>query len=224
MIMLQNKQSLRSLIAFIVIWSFLILTLTGIILYIVPRGSISHWIDWNIIGLGKHKWANIHMIFGVVFILIAAFHLYFNWKPLKQYFAERVSGHLRVKREFVISLIITVLIIGGAVLEIPPIRWVFDLNKSIKRDAWIGSSELEPPFRHAEEVSLLKFCRRLNLDPEEIQTLLRARGFRFDGVGDSLRKIAATNKSTPMAIYSLINRGQTKTVELDTPIDSIQRK
>jgi hypothetical protein len=90
--------------------------------------------------------------------------------------------------------------------------------------AWIGSPELAPPFRHAEEVSLLEFCRRLKLDPEEVQTLLRARGFRFDGAGDSLRKIAATNKSTPMAIYSLINRGQTKAVDADTAIDSIQRK
>ena len=35
--MIKDKQSTRSLIAFLVTWSFLVLTVTGIILYIVPH-------------------------------------------------------------------------------------------------------------------------------------------------------------------------------------------
>ena len=40
--MIKNKQSLRSPIAFSVTWAFVVLTVTGIVLYIVPQGRIAY--------------------------------------------------------------------------------------------------------------------------------------------------------------------------------------
>ncbi|MES9830253.1 MAG: DUF4405 domain-containing protein [Candidatus Thiodiazotropha sp.] len=110
--MLKNKQSKRSLIAFIVTWSFLILTITGIVLYIVPQGRVAFWVDWSLVGLRKEQWGNIHMIFGGVFIVTGVLHLYFNWKSFKKYLAERVAGHLKIKQELMVSLGISLLILG----------------------------------------------------------------------------------------------------------------
>ena len=63
--MKKNKQSTRSLTAFLVTWSFLVLTITGLVLYIVPQGRIAYWVHWSLLGLEKEQWGwrkigNIH--------------------------------------------------------------------------------------------------------------------------------------------------------------------
>ncbi len=120
-----------------------------------------------------------HDVWGV-FIVTGVLHLYFNWKPFKKYLAERVSGHLQIKQELMVSLGVSLLILGGAILEVPPISWVFDLNETVK-SAWVTSPELEPPFGHAEEVSLTVLSRRMNLDLKKAQAALQTKGIRFTG-------------------------------------------
>lgn len=41
--MTKNHQPIRSFVAFLVTWSFLLLTITGIVLYIAPSGQVEHW-------------------------------------------------------------------------------------------------------------------------------------------------------------------------------------
>jgi hypothetical protein len=55
--MQRNKQSARSLVAFRVTWAFVLLTVPGIVLYIVPQGRVACWIHWSLLGLKKEQWA-----------------------------------------------------------------------------------------------------------------------------------------------------------------------
>ncbi|KPK38319.1 MAG: hypothetical protein AMJ69_08725 [Gammaproteobacteria bacterium SG8_47] len=202
--MISSKQGARSLTAFIVTWSFLVLTVSGIVLYIVPQGRVAYWVDWSLLGLEKTHWANVHMMFGGVFIAMGILHLYFNWKPFKKYLAARVSGHLEVTRELVASVVISLLIIVGAIADIPPVSWVFDLNEKVKA-AWVTSPQYEPPFGHAEEVSLKTLAKRTDLDlPAAVQTL-RAQGIKFQDASDSIKSIAVANNMNPMQVYALIS-------------------
>lgn len=202
--MISSKQGARSLTAFIVTWSFLALTVTGIVLYIVPQGRVAYWVDWSLLGLQKTDWANVHMMFGGVFIAMGILHLYFNWKPFKKYLAARVSGHLEVTRELVASVVISLLIIAGSIADVPPVSWVFDLNEAVKA-AWVTSPEYEPPFGHAEEVSLKTLAKRTDLDlPAAVQSL-RAENIKFKDASDSIQSIAAANDMNPMQVYALIS-------------------
>lgn len=201
--MLKNKKSTRSLTAFLVTWAFLILTVSGIVLYIVPQGRIAHWVHWSLLGLGKSQWGNLHMVFGGLFIGSGMLHLYFNWKPFKKYLADRVSGHLQIKRELLLSLLISLLILIGAVGNLPPVSWIFELNEQLK-ESWVTSPDLEPPFGHAEEISLAALARRTNLDLEKALAELTARGVHYDGPQDTLDEIARANDDTPMAIWQYI--------------------
>jgi len=203
--MVRNKQSTRSLIAFLVTWSFLVLTVTGVILYIVPHGRIAFWTHWSLLGLEKEQWAGVHMMFGGIFIATGVLHLYYNWKPFKKYLAERMEGHIRVKRELVLSVTLTVLVIALSVLDLPPASWVFNWNAQIKR-AWVTSPELEPPYGHAEESSLAGLAKRMDLDLPAAMAALEAEGVRFDSERDSLERIARANGTTPMAIYAIMQR------------------
>jgi hypothetical protein len=203
--MIKNKQSTRSLIAFLVTWSFLVLTVTGIVLYVVPHGRIAFWTHWSLLGLEKEQWAGVHMMFGGIFITTGVLHLYYNWKPFKKYLAERAKGHIQVKQELVVSVALTGLIIALSVLDLPPASWVFAWNEQIKR-TWVTDPELEPPFGHAEESSLAGIARRMDLDLPSAMAALRAEGFRFDSEQDSLEKIARANGTTPMDIYGVMHR------------------
>ncbi len=62
--MVSNKQSMRSFIACLVTWSFAILTVTELVLYIVPQGRVAFWTHWSLLGLGKARWTDVHMLFG----------------------------------------------------------------------------------------------------------------------------------------------------------------
>ncbi|MGB5310224.1 MAG: DUF4405 domain-containing protein, partial [Arenicellales bacterium] len=198
--MRKNKQSARSLTAFLVTWAFIVLTVTGIILYIVPQGRVAYWVHWSLAGMEKEQWGWVHMIFGGVFIITGFLHLFFNWKPFKKYFADRVKGHIRPKREIFVATAVTIVIIVVSALNIPPASWVIDLNSWIK-GSWVTSPELEPPFGHAEESSLAGISRKMNIDLEKGMQELETNGIKFTGKKDTLENIARSNNATPMHIY-----------------------
>ncbi len=144
------------------------------------------------------------MMFGGIFIIAGILHLYFNWKPFKKYLARRVAGKLNISRELLSSLVLTIVILFLSIYDLPPASWVFDLNDRIKA-SWVTSPELEPPFGHAEEVSLKGIARRMRLDLAAAIEELQARDIRFEPE-QSLSTIARNNETTPMVIYSYISR------------------
>ena len=212
--MKKNKQSSRSFTAFVVTWAFIILTITGIVLYIVPQGRVAFWTHWSLVGLGKEQWGDLHMIFGGVFIVAGVLHLWFNWKPFKKYFAERAKGHFELKQEVITSLVFTVALSVMAIFSIPPVSYVFDLNDAIK-NAWVSSPELEPPFGHAEEASLAGLARRMDLDLEKSLFALEQAGIEVVSPRDSLDKIARTNNLTPVDVYAVIRVHQLEQEAVD---------
>lgn len=201
--MKKNKQSARSLTAFLVTWAFLVLMVTGIVLYVVPQGRVAYWIHWSLLGLEKEQWGWIHIMFGGVFIFTGFLHLYYNWKPFKKYFAARVQGHFELKREIVIATSLTVAIVALSALNLPPASWIIDLNSQVK-ESWITSPELEPPYGHAEESSIAGITRKMGLDLERGIAELRAQGIRFNDKRDKLEQIARENGVTPMDLYQLL--------------------
>jgi hypothetical protein len=85
------------------------------------------------------------------------------------------------------------------------VSWVFQLNQQMK-ESWVSRPGLEPPFGHAEEVSLAALARRTNLDLEQALAELSARDLRHGGAQDTLERIARANDSTPMAIWQHIRQ------------------
>lgn len=212
--MIKNKQSWRSFTAFVVTWAFLILTITGIILYVVPQGRIAYWTHWSLVGLGKEQWGDLHMIFGGVFIIAGVIHLWFNWKPFRKYFSDRVRGRFELKREVLTSLGLTIALSLMAIFSIPPVSYIFDLNDTIK-DAWISSPDLEPPFGHAEESSLAGLARRMDLDLHKSLQALKDAGIQVNSPKDSIERIARANQITPVDVYAVIRVHALPQVPLD---------
>lgn len=216
--MLKNTHSTRAFTAFLVTWSFVVLTLTGIVLYIVPHGRVANWTFWTLGGLGKDGWADVHILFGAVFIVTGALHLYFNWKPFKKYLAERVRGHLTLKRELVTSLVFTLLLTLGALFAVPPVSWLFDLNNWAK-SAWSRGPGQEPPYARAEATPLPVLAQRLGLDLDAMHAALTDAGIHIDDPNTNLERLARTHDKTPATLFALIPKSARRGTDANRPLD-----
>ena len=189
--------------------SFILIVLTAIILYIEPHGRVAYWTNWNFLGLEKDQWGNIHIFSGLLFLVAGGFHLYYNWKPLMTYLSAKVETRLRYQRELLISGLIFLWITASGIWALPPLVYMADIGEAIK-GAWVTSPELEPPFGHAEQVSLKTFCKKQGIPLDQAMAELRAAGFKVNNSADTLGDIAGSKGTSGMGVYAVIQKLEPK--------------
>ena len=189
--------------------SFILLCFTGITLYFEPHGRVAYWIRWHFLSLEKDQWGNIHIYSGLLFLIACGFHIYYNWKPLIKYLSGKIENALRYKRELLISSIIFVWITVSGIWSLPPLVYVTDLGEVLK-NSWVTSPELEPPFGHAEQVSLQTFCKKQRIPLDKAMLELRNAGFTVDSPKSTLVEIAESKQTSGMGVYEVIKKLETK--------------
>jgi len=202
---MERKKSwnLRGLTSLLTLAGFLIMSVTGLVLYVVPQGRIAYWTNWTFLGLTKSNWGDIHILSSILFVVVGILHIYFNWKPLMGYLRDRIRGGVKLKKEIAVSVAVMVLITASGIYRLPPLSYLIALNETIK-EAWIASKEHEPPFGHAELLSLRVFCKKTGLGFEAARDELRRRGLRGVAADRTLEQIARDNGVSPLEIYRMI--------------------
>jgi hypothetical protein len=155
------------------------------------------------LGLEKDQWGNIHIFSGLLFLVAGGFHLYYNWQPLIGYLSGKIKTGPRYKRELMISGLIFFWIMASGIWSLPPLVYVADLGEAIK-SSWVSSPDLEPPFGHAELVSLKTFCRKQGISLDEALAELRGAGFNVDSPHTTLDDIAKSKGTSGMRVYEVI--------------------
>jgi len=124
--MAKNRIHKRGLTSFFTLFGFMIMSVTGLVLYIVPAGRVAYWVTWELIGLTKTDWGNIHILSSILFIVAGIFHTYFNWKPLMNYFKSKITTKIKLRRELIISTVVSLWIIVSSIWPIPPLHiyWI----------------------------------------------------------------------------------------------------
>jgi len=69
---------------------------------------------------------------------------------------------------------------------------------------------LEPPFGHAERVSLKTFCKKQGIPLAQAMAELRAAGFRVNNPAITLGIIADSKDTSGMGVYEVIKKLETK--------------
>jgi len=169
----KNKNKLRhkSLTSFCGLWAFLILSVSGVFLYFTPAGRIANWIDWTLLGISKEGWQGLHTIFAILFLIVVCFHLYFNWRVLISYFKSKVVEGIRMKRELLISLLITGFFLLVSLFQLQPFWKLTEWREDIKH-FW-STAEVEPPVPHTEEMTLDEVAVTLGLSYDEVEAILK---------------------------------------------------
>jgi hypothetical protein len=203
--MADNKIHGRGLTSFFTLFGFIIMSITGLVLYVVPAGRVAYWTTWEMIGLTKTDWGNIHILSSILFIVAGGFHTYFNWKPLMFYFKKKSERGIKLRRELVISLVLSVWIIVGSIWPHPPLSYLLDFNAWIKT-TWVMEDDYEPPFGHAELMTLKVFSQKMEIDLNKAVSELRSNGIKFESTDETLEDIGYRNEISPMNLYLMIKK------------------
>jgi DNA-binding CsgD family transcriptional regulator len=187
--------------------SFVVLFISSGVLYFIPDRKVTSWTDWAFLGLDKQQWDNLHINLGIFFLVMIVWHIYFNWKPIKNYL--KVKKSLRVfTREFNFALFwVTIFFIGTATMTIP-LSILVNLGNGIK--AINALSDGNPPFGYAEESSFRDFCILLEINEKEAITKLEKVDVYIASDKSTLKEIAKVNNISPKNIYLIIRNNKIK--------------
>jgi hypothetical protein len=202
--------SWKAFISLYIVFSFVVLGLSGLVLYVAPPGRIANWSIWRLVLLSKAQWQGVHTIFAFVFLVAAGFHLYFNWKVLMAYLKSKLHEGLRMKWELgsasTAGFLLLTLTIGG----VPPFSTVMDVGDDIK-NAWTVPTD-EPPIPHAEELTVDKLAETVKLPVEQARENLQKHGVTVEQPGMTVKQIAESNSLTPQQVYERIQSEDAKPV------------
>lgn len=199
-----RRVHLRGFISLLTALSFLIMTVSGVVLFIVPQGRIAAWVDWRMLGLTKTQWGDMHITTSLLFALAGLRHTWLNWRALVSYFQDKVSKALTLKVELAVAAVITVFCAVAGIYKTPPLSYILDLNEYVK-ESWIKTEEDEPVISHAELLPLKSLLRKVDIELEPALAELKKQGITISGPEEKLETIARNNNRSPAAIYRLIS-------------------
>lgn len=189
-------QTFTSLAALIL---FLMVALSGAILYISPRGRVANWGQWTVWGWDKESWAAFHINATIFFVLFIVIHLLFNWKMLIGYLKRGTVGLFRGSFELLAALILGAVVFVGTMVNAPPFSHFVAWRESFK-DYWERTS---PPaaIPHLEEFTLGRIAELAGVDTNEILEFVKSLGVEEVQDSDTLAQIAAKKGATPRDVF-----------------------
>ena len=142
----------RQLVSLLLLYLFIFICLTGIVLYIVPPTRVAIDLQWLLFGLEKGDYIRLHTIFSFAFLLLALVHIYYNRRVLSQALSLQ-SRAGKWKTESLAALLITLLLLVLVLTDLPPVPQIMDFGQQYK-DSWGGpGGHGLGRERHARELS-----------------------------------------------------------------------
>lgn len=198
--------SWRAFVSFVVLFAFTVLAVTGIALYATPPGRVANWSNWTLLGLTKTNWQAVHMVFGFLFVVAGAFHLFFNWKVLLNYLRSRVHAGIPRRRELAWSAVAGVALVVMSIADLPPISAVSSVRDQLA-NSW-SSDRTEPPIPHAELLTVDKVATLLKLPVDTAVERLKTAGFRASA-DVTLEQLATQRGVSPQEVYARLSANST---------------
>jgi hypothetical protein len=178
-------------------FTFLLMLLSGVILYLKPEGTVARWLDWQILGVEKSGWESMHTVFSFLFMAFALLHmLKIHLFNLSSYFFNNRSGR---KRELYGSLVITAVFLIGTLFYLPPVDWIYQGGNALS-DQWAEEVRVENESIEPRQ-SLVEVGSAIGLDREELLNWKKQGGMGALSLEESLVDNAPRVGLTPYALY-----------------------
>ena len=194
----------KSFISFGLFFSFFVIALTGLALYIAPPGRVAKWVNWELIGLSKEGWQALHTNFSYLFLVLSIFHLFsINWKVFLSYVKKRAGSGIHRKKELAAGTILFLVVFLGTLFQVPPMQTVMDIGEYFT-ESWEKKEE-KAPMPHTEALTVVEVSEKLvKVSPGEIVKKLEAAGLKNVGKEMTLKEIGEENSTSPFEIYQMI--------------------
>jgi hypothetical protein len=125
----------RAFVSVLTAFSFVLMAVTGMVLFLAPACRIARDTSWTIWGHDKEQWAAVHVWFSIAFIVASLFHIYLNWSVLTKYFKTKLRQGLAFRAEWILALVICGIIYAGTVGQIIPFSSLIAWKDTFKHGA-----------------------------------------------------------------------------------------
>ena len=197
---MKNRFNWQSFISIGLLFAFILMMISGIILYVAPEGSLSRWIGWDVLSLTKKQWEQQHTIFSYLFVLFSLLHIFkINWGFLISYFSVKFkTGFLK---EIIVAFAIVVVVFVGTLLSWQPFNFVITWGGEISDSYSVGIDY--PSINDAEKLSLDDFATKVfNISYSDFKTATKKYDFKGVNENTKVMDFCKMNGITPEEFYS----------------------
>ena len=204
--MKENKPrfALRAMTSVFITAAFLMLTISGAVLFLAPPGRIANWSGWSMLGLTKYEWICLHVCFAALFVLAAFVHLWFNLRPLIGYFKSHLTRRIGFRWEWAAALALALAVFAGTLAGVPPFSTFLVFQESLKR-SWEDPQQ-NAPIPHAELLTLRELAEKAGVPLETALRRLESAQVRGAGGEVVVSELAGKNRTTGQQIYTIISQ------------------
>jgi hypothetical protein len=125
----------RAFVSVLTAFSFVVMTVTGLVLFFAPSCRIARDTAWIVWGHNKDQWAGVHVWFSIAFVVASLFHTYLNWSALVNYFRTKLKQGLAFRAEWISALVICGVVYAGTVGEMAPFSSLMVWKETFKHGA-----------------------------------------------------------------------------------------
>ncbi|WP_419777907.1 DUF4405 domain-containing protein [Malaciobacter marinus] len=198
-------------------FSFLIMSYTGIILFVAPHGRVSRWLDWHLFGLDKVQYQELHNTSMITLLFFGILHIYYNWKPIVNYLKDSTKKISFTKKEFLIAFILNAFFVIGTLTHIQPFKGFLDLGETFK-SSWsenitktssnnntnVKVIAIKPPPQRLGRKTLQELSDMGNINLEYALKALKSKGINNINSNIKIKDIANELNIEKNDVYKLI--------------------
>ena len=115
--------------------SFVLMVVTGLVLFFAPSCRIARDTSWAVWGHDKDQWVAVHVWLSIAFVIAAIIHIYLNWTVLTNYFKSKIHEGLAFRTEWIAALAICVVLYAGSVRGVAPFSSLMVWKETFKHGA-----------------------------------------------------------------------------------------
>ena len=212
---------LKKITSLTMLLSMFIMIFSGIILFITPPGRVANWANWELFGITKELYGQIHSTFMVLFIFATILHIFYNWRPLISYMKNESREFVLFTKDMIVATSLFLIFLLGTIYGISPFSNFLNLGDEIK-NSWekeYGTA----PYSHAELSSLSSFSKKVGFEIEASKKVLESNNIIFKDE-QSLSLIAENNQVSPQFIYELLRKNLENKENKSIPLTGLGKK
>lgn len=182
------------ILSYILYFGLIIMALSGIVMYFMPRIDVAGWAHWTLLGISATRWQWLHMGVGLLVVLAGAVKLAVSGLKL----TKDPEDTLSIRAAFA-GLVIVLGCSVAAIAGIWPLSSVQTFHNSLleAHDLTHGL----PPFPGAQKTSLRHFAQLYSLDLTKVMSALEHRNIKVTSPDQTLLEIAEQNDVAPVGVY-----------------------
>ena len=194
----------------VLLLSFLVSAVSGIMLFVRPEGSLARWVGWSVLGLDKAQWEAVHIVFVSVLVLTSLVHVWFNWSAIVAYIRQNAARAGAPRRlglpsgEFLAAIGVVLTVLAGTLAETQPFTEMLALRAAVKDGAFAAA--VPPPAPNADRHTFADLCRAASIPEAQALARARSQGINVPNTAMTIADIARGHNLSPEAVFQAIRR------------------